>query len=441
MKLPPRGAGRDEVLARMDDLRARDADFRGGKTFSLIYNAGDEVFDLLDEAARRFQHTNALSLSAFPSLRRFEADVLSIAADLFHGGEGAAGNLTSGGTESICMAVKTARDHAREARPHITRPEMIVPATVHPAFHKAAHYFDVTPVVVPIGEDLRVAPETVEAAITDNTILLVGSAPCFPFGVIDPIPQLSEIAVRRNLLLHVDACVGGFFLPFLEKLDIPEARAIPAWDFRLPGVTSISADLHKYGFASKGASVVLYRTRELRRKQFFAYADWPGGLYGSPTMTGSRGGGPIAAAWSVLQFLGEEGFLDLARRTMTTTRKLLDGIREIPGLRILGNPPMSIYAFTSDTLDVYALGEILETQGWRLDRQQMPPSLHMMVSPAHERVADQFLADLRTGAKEIEGKPPAMDGMAAMYGALAAIPDRGVAARVILDFLDGFDRG
>lgn len=441
MKLPRQGARPDEVLARMDDLRARDADFRGGKTFALIYNAGDEVFSLLDEAARRFLHTNALSLSAFPSLRRFEADILAIAADLLHGGEQAAGSLTSGGTESICMAVKTARDHARESRPGITRPEMVLPATVHPAFHKAAHYFDVKPVVVPVSEDLRVAPEIVESAITDNTILLVGSAPCFPFGVIDPISQLGELAVRRNLLLHVDACVGGFFLPFLEMLEIDEARAIPPWDFRVPGVTSISADLHKYGFASKGASVVLYKTRELRRKQFFSYADWPGGLYGSPTMTGSRGGAPIAAAWAVLQFLGEEGFKDLALRTMTTTRKLLAGIREIPGLRILGNPQMSIYAFTSDTLDVYGLGELLETNGWRLDRQQLPPSLHMMVSPAHEQVADRFLADLAAGAKEIAGKPPAMEGMAAMYGALATIPDRGVAARVILDFLDGFDRG
>lgn len=441
MKLPTKGARPDDVLARMDDLRARDADFRGGKTFSLIYNAGDDVFGLLDEAARRFLHTNALSLAAFPSLRRFEAEIVGGACDLFHGGEAAAGSLTSGGTESICMAVKTARDFAREARPGIAKPEMVVPVTVHPAFHKAAHYFDVKAVVVPVGPDLKVAPAAVESAITENTILLVGSAPCFPFGVVDPIPELGEIAARRDLLLHVDACVGGFFLPFLEKLDCDEARTIPPWDFRIPGVTSISADLHKYGFASKGVSVVAYRTRELRRKQFFAYADWPGGLYGSPTMSGSRGGGPIAAAWAVLQYLGVDGFVDLAGRTMATTRALLAGIRAIPGLRILGAPQMSIYAFTSDTLDVYGLGDLLENDGWRLDRQQLPPSLHMMVSPAHAQVADRFLSDLRAAASAIEGRPPAMEGLAAMYGALATIPDRGIAARVILDFLDGFDRG
>ncbi len=436
MKLPTEGQPADAVLARMDALAARDADWRGGRTFSLIYNAGDEVNRLIEEAARRFLHTNALSLAAFPSLRRFEAELLAISVDLLHGGAEAAGSLTSGGTESICMAVKTARDHAREARPEITRPQMVLPSTAHPAFHKAAHYFDVEPVVVPVGADYRVSPDAVAAAITDRTILVVGSAPCFPFGVIDPIADLAALASSRGILMHVDACLGGYLLPFLERLGEP----IPAWDFRVPGVTSISADLHKYGFADKGASVVLYRTRQLRRKQFFAYVDWPGGLYASPSLMGSRGGAPIAVAWAVVQMLGERGFIELARRTMAATRTLTDGIRATPGLAILGAPPASVFAFTSPSLDVYALGEALEEKGWRLDRQQRPPSLHMMVSPAHEAVAGEFLADLGAAARSLEGRPPAMEGMAAMYGMLAVLPDRGAVGRVVLDFLDGFDQ-
>jgi glutamate/tyrosine decarboxylase-like PLP-dependent enzyme len=312
---------------------------------------------------------------------------------------------------------------------------MILPITAHPAFQKAAHYFDVKAVVVPVGEDYRVDLARVEASINDNTILVVGSAPCFPYGVIDPIAELAAIASARAIPMHVDACLGGFFLPFLERLGEP----VRPWDFRVPGVTSISADLHKYGFANKGVSTILYRSRELRRRQFFSYADWPGGLYGSPTLAGSRGGAPIAAAWAVWQHLGERGFTDLARRTMATTRRLVDGVAATPGLRVLGRPDMSVFAFTSDSMDVYALASALEAGGWRLDRQQLPPSLHMMVSPAHEQVADRFLEDLAAAARAVAESPPATDGMAAMYGALAALPDRGVAQRVILDFLDGMD--
>jgi glutamate/tyrosine decarboxylase-like PLP-dependent enzyme len=424
---------RAALLARMDELRAGDADWRGGKTFSLIYNAGDEVNHLLAEAYRRFLHTNALSLSAFPSLRRFEAEILAITADLL-GAPAAAGSLTSGGTESICLVVKTARDWARANRPQVARPEMILPRTAHPAFHKAAHYFDLRAVTVPVGPDHRADVEATRAALGESTILLVGSAPCFPVGVIDPIAELAELAAARGILMHVDACLGGFLLPFLERA----GYQLPPFDFRVPGVTSMSADVHKYGFAAKGASVVLYRERAMRRLQFFAHADWPGGLYGSPTMAGSRGGGPIAAAWAVLHFLGEEGFVALVRRTMDTTRKLVAGVRATPGLRILGEPPASIFAFTSDQLNVYALGDALEAQGWRIDRQQLPPSLHLMVSPAHERVADRFLADLGAAVEAVASQPLPAEGMAALYGALAALPDRGAVGNVILDFLDGF---
>lgn len=435
MKLPQDGLAKCDLLACMQEARAKDADWRGGKTFSLLYNAGDEVNELLDETYRLFLQSNALSLTAFPSLRRFEAEVLAVTADLLHGTE-AAGTMTSGGTESICMAMKAAREWARAERPGTAEPEVVVPVTVHPAFHKAAHYFGVRAVTVPVGADYRADVAATEAAMTERTILVVGSAPCFPFGVVDPIPELAALAQRRGILMHVDACLGGYLLPFLERAGEPVAP----FDFRVPGVTSMSADLHKYGYAAKGASVVLYRTRALRRHQFFAYADWPGGLYGSPSMAGSRGGGPIAAAWAVLMHLGERGFIELAKKTMAATRRFTAGIAAVDGLTILGHPEASIFAFGSDRFDVYALGEVLEEKGWRLDRQQRPASLHMMVSPAHEAVVDAFLDDLRGGAAAVAGRPPVTQGMAAMYGMLAALPDRGAVSRVILDFLDGFDR-
>jgi glutamate/tyrosine decarboxylase-like PLP-dependent enzyme len=436
MKFPEEGTPRERVLEQMEALRRADVDWRGGKTFGYVYNAGEEVLRLADEAAKLFLHTNALSLSAFPSLRRFEAETLAMCIDLLHGGDQAAGSLTSGGTESICMAVKTARDHARRERPEVTRPEMVLPVTIHPAFQKAGHYFDVKVVTVPVGADLRVPAEAVREAITDQTILIAGSAPCFPFGVIDPIEELAGLASSRGIWMHVDACLGGLMLPFIERA---LGEAVPGWDFRVAGVSSISADLHKYGFSPKGASLVLYRSRELRRDQFFAYADWPGGLYASPTLAGSRSGAPIAASWAILKALGVAGFGELTRVTIQTARNLMAGIEAIGPFRILGKPPASVFAFTSDAIDVYLLGDALEAAGWRLDRQQRPASLHMMVSPAHAAVADRFLSDLRRLTAELSGQPPAAEGMAAMYGMAAVLPDRGAITNVLLDFLDGFD--
>jgi glutamate/tyrosine decarboxylase-like PLP-dependent enzyme len=434
--LPKHGMPRDDLLTRMRAMQGGDADWRAGRTFSLVYHAGDDVIEVLKDAARLYFMENALSPLAFPSLRRMETEVLSIAASLLHGGPEAAGSMTSGGTESILMAVKTARDRARAQRPEISLPEMILPVSAHPAFEKAAHYLGVRPVRIPVRDDFRADLEAAHRALTPNTILLVASAPGYPHGVVDPIPELAALAAEREISCHVDACLGGFLLPFLEKLGHP----VPPFDFRVPGVTSISADLHKYGFAARGASTILYRDREIRRHQFIAFPDWPGGLYGSPTMAGSRPGGPIAAAWAVFHYLGEEGYLRLARSTLEATRALLSGIRAIPGLQVLGEPDMSVFAFGSEVLDVYALGDAMEARGWHLDRQQMPPALHVMVSPMHLRIVDPFLADLEDCARAVRHAGPAAQGQAAMYGMLGAIPDRGVVGSFILDFLDGLDR-
>jgi len=309
--------------------------------------------------------------------------------------------------------------------------------TAHPAFHKAAHLLGMEAVTVPVDAAFRVDLDRVRDAITERTVLLVGSAPHFPQGVVDPIPELGLLAQERGLLLHVDSCLGGFFLPFLAALGTPA----PPFDFRVPGVTSMSADLHKYGYASKGASVVLYRDRALRRHQFFVHADWPGGVYGSPTMAGARSGVPIAAAWAVIRYLGREGFERLVRGTMDATRRLMAGIEGTGLLHVLGQPAMSVLAFGSREVDVYALADALEGRGWHLDRQQLPPSLHQMVSPAHAAVLDEFLEDLTACARQVRGAPAPETGMAAAYGMMAQITDRSVVKELVLDYLDGLDAG
>jgi glutamate/tyrosine decarboxylase-like PLP-dependent enzyme len=431
MKLPENGASRGDLRAQMVDAISEDADWRAGKTWSLVYFAGEDVSEVLKEAYSTFIYTNGLGPAAFKSLRKFESEVIAMTAELIGCAE-AVGNMTSGGTESILMAVKTARDWARAERPEISEPEIILPLTAHPAFDKAAHYLGVKPVHIPLMEDLRADVSDARQAMTDNTVLVVGSAPCYPFGTIDPIPELAALARERGVGCHVDACLGGYLLPFMGRL----GSSVPPWDFNVPGVTSISADLHKYGYSARGSSTILYRDRDYRKHQFFTATDWPGGLYGSPTMTGSRPGGAIAASWAVLNYLGEDGYLRLARDVTRTTDALMNGIRSIPGLRVLGEPGMSVFAFTSDTADIYALADVLDARGWQMDRQQKPPSLHLMVTPAHKGIEEPFLADLEAAVRSVAAEGPAPGGTAAMYGMLGQVPDRGVVRKVIVDFID-----
>jgi len=432
MKLPSKGTSKKEVISKMQELRANDADWQNGRTFSLVYFGGDELVDLLKDAYTMFFSENGLSPIAFPSLKMFENEVISMTANMLGGGPEAVGSMTSGGSESILMAVKTARDKAMAERPEITEPNMVLPITAHPAFEKAAHYFRVKPIHIPTDGDFLADPDAAREAVDDNTVLMVGSAPAYPHGVIDPIPELAAIALDRGVCFHVDACLGGFILPWLKRL----GYEIPDFDLSVAGVTSISADLHKYGFAAKGASTVIYRDDGIRRHQYFAYTDWPGGLYGSPTMTGTRPGGAIAAAWAVMNYLGEEGYMEIARRIMDTTERLIEGVESIPELRILGKPKASVFAFASDDIDIYALGEAMERRGWHLDRQQLPASLHMMITPAHERIVEPFLDDLKDCVRKVaESGASEVSGMAAIYGMVGALPKRGMAKEIIIDFL------
>lgn len=398
MELPRRGASQEDVIRRMRELKESDAAWREGRTWSLIYPAGEDVDSLLREANLLYLYENALNPFRFPSLRSMEVDVVAMTAQLLHGGDGAAGAMTSGGTESIIMAAKTARDRARQER-GVTRPQMVVPYSAHPAFAKACSYLGIEQIPVPLRSDQRADVDAAADLVTDQTVLIAGSAPCYPFGVIDPIEDLAAIAAERDINFHTDSCLGGFVLPFFEKLGV----TVPPFDFRVPGVTTISADVHKYGYCTKGASVIAHRTqRSLHEYQLFKYSDWPGGGYASFAMAGARPAAPIAAAWAVLHYLGEEGYLRLAQVLLDTTQRLREGIAAIPGLQIIGNPEMTLFAFGADpdhALDIFAVGDAMDERGWCLDRQQDPDALHLMVSPEHARVVDAFLADLREATK------------------------------------------
>ena len=488
LPFPTTGKSKDEVLAIMRAARDHDVQWQKGRAFSLVYHAGKDVDDLLKEASLLFFSENGLNPAAFPSLQKFETEILAMAASLL-GDEHAVGTVTSGGTESLLMAVKTARDWARKHRPEIKQPEMIVPISGHPAFEKASEYFGVKAVRTPLRADSRTDVDAVRKAVTPNTILIIGSAPAYPHGVVDPIRELAALAKEHNILFHTDACVGGFILPFVRKLGYP----VPDFDLSVPGVTSISADLHKYAYAAKGASVILYKTSELRRHQMFVSTDWPGGIYPSPSMGGTRPASPIAAAWAVLNYLGEAGYLELTDAVMKAAKQLQEGVNAIPGLKVMSDPEMSVFAIGSDPssahrqaqggssgLDVYALADELTKRNWHLDRQQFPPTLHMTVQFGHVGVVDEFLSDLADAANVI--RKPSVEKtanawliaianflvrilperwvtalmekvsglvgvggglpskMAPMYGLMGSLPNRGDLKEMVLDLLDGMTR-
>jgi sphinganine-1-phosphate aldolase len=321
-----------------------------------------------------------------------------------HAGEEIVGTVSSGGTESIFLAVKAYRDRAG-----IAEPEMVLPTTAHAAFHKAAHLLGVRAVKVPVGDDGRADVAATEAALGERTILLVGSAPGFPHGLIDPIEELSELALARGVGFHTDACLGGFLLPWAERL----GRPVPPFDFRLPGVTSMSADTHKFGYAPKGTSVVLYRGAELRHHQYFTVADWPGGLYCSPTLAGSRPGALIAACWAALVSMGESGYLEAAHRILTTADAIKRGVAAIPELSVIGDPLFCI-AFRSEAVDVYRVMDSMSARGWSLNGLQRPPAVHICVTLRQTQpgVAERFEADLRAAVAEARGPSPSDGGMA-----------------------------
>jgi sphinganine-1-phosphate aldolase len=422
-RLPDHGLDADQVLARMEGLRVDDRDWRGGRVFSLVYSAGDAVHDLLEQAANLYSAENALNTAVFPSLGRMQQDIVDITAGLLGADrlpadqrDGVRGYLTSGGTESLLQATKTARDWAR-ARGDAGRPNMVLATSAHAAFEKAAHYFDVESRRIPVRTDFTVDVDAMADAVDDDTVMIVGSAPSYPQGIIDPIPDLAGLAADRGILCHVDACLGGFILPFLDQLGYLDKL----WDLSVPGVTSISADLHKYGYATKGISVLVYRDRELARLQPFITSNWLGGLYGSPSMAGTRPAGPIAAGWAVLHHLGTDGYRRLAEDTHQAASLIKATITDTPGLALRGGPDATVFAFGGDLdtgqVDAFTLGDgLAQRGGWFFDRQGPPDSLHATVHAGHRAVADQLCADLVEVTAELVASGARTEDRSATYG-------------------------
>lgn len=436
LTIPARGVAHEQLFQRMNDLRQGDADWKAGRTFSLVYYAGPEHQSLLEEAYRAFSAENALNPMAFKSLRRMEAEVVRMTASMLNGGAKTCGTMTSGGTESILLAVKAARDRARKLRPRVKVPNLVAPETIHVAFDKAAQYFGVEIRYARVGADFRADVKDLAALVDANTVLIAASAPQYPHGVIDPIEEIATIAREKGIPMHVDACIGGFVLPWIERLGHP----LPRWDFRVDGVTSISADLHKYGFAAKGASVIVYRDITYLRHQFFVSTDWPGGIYASPSIPGTRSGGAIAAAWAAMHAMGESGYVEHTERALRAAKLVAAGIDRIPELEVLGAPDATIVAWATKKgsgLDTYTVADRLEDLDWLVDRQQNPASIHCTMTSNHLAIVDEYLSDLREAVAYVKAHPEVKSrGNAAMYGMMAKVPFRGMVKKSVLDVME-----
>jgi len=396
MTMPLHGRPWSELEIEMEEARGGDVDWRNGRIGVYIHYAGEDVLEVAKKAYLAYFSENGLGPKAFPSLAKFERDVISMALDLLHGGASARGTMTTGGTESIFLAVKAARDFAR-ARKGLQGEGVIVAArTAHPAFDKAAHFLGVKVRRVPVAADFRADAAAMAAAVGPETIMLVGSAPAFPHGVIDPIEELGALARERDLWLHVDACVGGFIAPFARRLGAP----IAPFDFAVPGVRSMSADLHKYGYTAKGASTVLFADEESFGHVSYRFEDWPRGAYATQTLVGTRAGGAIAAAWAVMNYLGEDGYLAITRRVLAIREALEAGVREL-GLQVWGNPQLGIVSFGSDDVDMFAIAERMESRGWSVGRLQVPRGLHLMLNLTHEPIVGAYLDDLKASLAEV----------------------------------------
>lgn len=401
MHFPLQGQPADRIAALLDAMKATDANWRAGRVPLYVFGATPGVAEVGRDAFMAFFTENALGAKrAFTSLKRMEEEVIAMALDLFHGPEGSTGNMTSGGTESIVMAVKACRDWNRARRANPThRGNIVLPLTAHPAFDKGAQMMDLEIRRVAIAPDLRADPAAMEAAIDADTIMIVGSTPCFPYGVVDPIPELSELALRRDVWLHVDACVGGYFAPFAKAL----GRPIPDFDFANPGVMSLSADLHKFGFCPKPASTVFYRDAEKHAAQALDLDVWPNGRFVTNTLVGTRPGGGVAAAWAVLNFLGRAGYMAIAERMLAMRDAYVAGIEAIPGMQVFGKPDLSILAFGAPDKDADSIAAGMAARHWVPGMVRTPPGLHMMMSLLHEPARADYLRDL--AASVAEAKP------------------------------------
>ncbi|RFU33709.1 hypothetical protein B7463_g2633, partial [Scytalidium lignicola] len=445
LNLPKKGWTQEAVLAELEELATmKHTRWEDGCVSGAVYHGGNDLLGLQKEAYGKFTVANPIHPDVFPGVRKMEAEVVAMVLKLFNSPADAAGVTTSGGTESILMACLSARNKAYVEN-GVTEPEMIAPETAHPAFRKAAQYFGIKiHLVANPAPDYQVDVRAVGRLINGNTVLLVGSAPNYPHGIIDDIGGLSKLAVKYKIPLHVDCCLGSFVIAFLEKCNYPS----PLFDFRLPGVTSISCDTHKYGFAPKGSSTVLYRNGTLRSYQYFVVPDWSGGLYASPSMAGSRPGALIAGCWASMMNMGEDGYMASCKQIIQTTRQITSVIRSNSDLSVIGNPLVSVVAFTSPTLDIYDIADAMSTKGWHLNSLQTPPGIHIAVTMPIVHAWESLMADLNTVVEEekmkekqriAEGKDAKGKNKgdnAALYGVAGTLPNKSVVADIATAFLD-----
>ena len=389
-QLPAEGRAAAAILDDLAARQSREPDVHGTRLFGLVYPTGREDLEtLLEEVNRRYLFGNALNPFKFKALAALTDDVIAMTSGLLNLPAAGGGTMTSGGTESILMSMLVARERAYLRG--VERPQILAPESAHPAYSKAAHYFGMDVVRIPLDADFRADVRAAETLVGPKTAVVVASAFSYPYGVMDPVEDLAAVAAANGVGCHVDACIGGFVLPFLERL----GHDVPPWDFRVPGVTEISADVHKYGYCPKGASVILHRDPDWFGHQVFLYDNWGSGLYGSPGIAGARPAGPIATAWAALTYLGEQGYVEIMRDLMATTAEVRAGIEAIDGLEVVGDPIGPVLAMQSDTIDLYAVGDVMDDKGWNLNRNTDPRGLHLMLSPAHTAVAGELLADLR----------------------------------------------
>ncbi|AQZ17548.1 DPL1 (YDR294C) [Zygosaccharomyces parabailii] len=438
--LPQDGLSEKSTLEELDKLQENLhlTDWRDGKVSGAVYHGGKDLIHLQSLAFEKYCVANQLHPDVFPAVRKMESEVVAMVLDMFHAPKDTGcGTTSSGGTESLLLACLSAKVYGYHHR-GITEPEIVVPVTAHAGINKAAYYFGITLRNVEVDPvTYKVDLKKAKRLINKNTVLLVGSAPNFPHGIVDDIEGLSRLAIKYGIPLHVDCCLGSFIVAFMHRAGFQD---LPAFDFRVPGVTSISCDTHKYGFAPKGSSVIMYRNPELRAAQYYVSSDWTGGLYGSPTLAGSRPGALVVGCWATMVHIGKNGYTESCREIVNAARKLRDFIRkEVPELRILGDPLCSVVSFSSDELNVYELGDKLTKLGWHLSSLQKPPALHLAVTKPTVDSIDELASTLKKVVGEMNktsNKGPVSEGTSAIYGVAGSVKTRGVADKLIVGFLD-----
>lgn len=436
LELQQKGLSNEAILKKVDEhLNLGHYEWKKGKVSGAVYYYKPELVELVTEVYGKASYTNPLHVDIFPGICKMEAEVVRMTAQLFNGGKEACGTMTTGGTESIIMAIKAYRDYGRETK-GIYRPNIVAPVTVHAAVDKGGQYLGIH------VKSVRVDPKTtevdiraMEAAINRNTIMLAGSAPNFPYGTMDDIEAIAKLGKKYNIPVHVDACLGGFVIIFMKKA----GYNLPPFDFSIDGVTSISADTHKYGFAPKGSSVILYSDIKYRHHQYTVTTDWPGGVYGSPSVNGSRAGGIIAACWATLMSFGEEGYIEATKLIIDTAKYIERALRKIEGIYVFGKPVTSVVAIGSNEFDIFRLSDSLCQLGWNLNALQFPSGIHLCVTHMHTQdgVADKFITDVANSTKEILKQPgEKLEGKMAIYGVAQSVPDRSLVGDFTKCFLD-----